>query len=332
LLVLAGVLCSGVLGCSEGWIGALINYPPPQDGLIARWGFDADAGSKVVDLSGHHQDGDVEGEALWHPVDGKVLGALELGEESYVLFRGFGGPGEDAKMSVAAWLRSVSGSGATLPLLSTGDSGWGVYYDPTAKRVFFTKADSGSVQAQADLSTDTWRHIAAVDNGELLLLYIDGHLAASAAIDTRGGSQPQDLHLAANPDDPGVASTGLVDDVLVYNRALSCAEVASISGTRAAPAPDSDPPDLALETFTLRGQILDPQSVASLTINGTAVVVQADGAWELTLQVPDGLDEIVFAVTSPAGDHAEKRLQVEQSTLAAAGGARSVSDGQHNGP
>lgn len=334
--LLLGALFSGGLGCSQGEIGGFFEHEepleePPEEGLIARWGFDANAGSKVADISGNQHDGEVEGESIWHPSGGVVHGALELGDESYVLFEGFGGPAEDQEMSVAMWLRSVSGSTASFPLLSTGDSGWGLYYDPAAKKVSFVEASSGLVEAEADLGTDTWRHVAAVDSREWLLLYIDGELAAFEAVETRrgGGGELQDLRLAATVDDPGAASTGLFDDVLVYDRALSWAEVESISDTQPAPAPDVGAPELAIETMTLRGQIENLSSDVSLMINGTEVTVQPDGAWEVTLDVPNGQEEIVLTVSSSAGTHAEERLQVEEGALLVASEARSASqDGQ----
>jgi hypothetical protein len=331
--LLVGAVVSGGLACARGEIGGLgIRHDPPSEGLLARWGLDANAGSKVADLSGNNRDGEVEGEAAWHPAGGAVRGALQLGNGSYVLFEGFDGPAENGQMSVATWLRSVSGPETIVPLLSTGELGWGLYYEPVAKEVLFAKTSSGSVKARADLSTDTWRHITAVDNGERLLLYVDGKLEASTAVEARRGGESKDLRLASNPDDPGVASTGLIDEVLVYDRALSSAEVESVSDIGPAPAPDRVAPELAIEAFTLRGQVENYSSDTRVTVNGTPVPVEPDGVWEMTLDAPDRPEEIVLTVSTSSGAHTEKRFQVEQGTLSAASESRRASSFRQDQP
>lgn len=98
----------------------------------------------------------------------------------------------------------------------------------------------------ASVPTGSWHHVAGTFDGNELALYIDGELAATTAI--AGSLSPStgtNLMVAADPINPIDKLTGAVDEVRVYSRALSAAEIAALHAAGDA-AYGSDDPALEL--------------------------------------------------------------------------------------
>ena len=78
---------------------------------------------------------------------------------------------------------------------------------------------------QRRLTTGTWTHLAATYNGSTLRLYVNG-VSVVAAPDDRDAEQLEhavaDRRQHASWDE---WFRGLIDDVRIYNRALSAAEI-----------------------------------------------------------------------------------------------------------
>jgi hypothetical protein len=84
-----------------------------------------------------------------------------------------------------------------------------------------------------NLTDSVWHHAAAAFNGESLKLYVDG-LLQKQVTEWRGEipANGQDLTIGMNRSSPGpkekqVAFEGLLDEILVFNRALSADEIKS---------------------------------------------------------------------------------------------------------
>ena len=88
----------------------------------------------------------------------------------------------------------------------------------------------------ADLDFNTWYHLAAVRNGNLLSLYVDGNLRGSKTITGSGDfTSGQEFSIGganitgSTPGIFGRAANGLVDEVRLSNTALSVAEFLNAS-------------------------------------------------------------------------------------------------------
>jgi hypothetical protein len=75
-------------------------------------------------------------------------------------------------------------------------------------------------------AVNTWYHLAVTRSGSLYSVYIDGKLAASA-VNTNGVSSPAAALTIGEAENIGFMN-GLLDEVTVYDRSLTDAEVASI--------------------------------------------------------------------------------------------------------
>ena len=88
----------------------------------------------------------------------------------------------------------------------------------------------GNVNGSAIVTTDTWRHVALVYDGAQASIYIDGLLDVSVESTGQINVSAYNLYIGENSQATGRQLGGSVDDVRIYNRALSPAEVAGLSG------------------------------------------------------------------------------------------------------
>jgi hypothetical protein len=82
----------------------------------------------------------------------------------------------------------------------------------------------GEVFGTAALAPNTWTHLAATYDGAMLKLYVDGALVASQA--QTGALTPSTNALSIGGDSLyGQYFTGRIDEVRVYNTALTLAQI-----------------------------------------------------------------------------------------------------------
>ena len=86
------------------------------------------------------------------------------------------------------------------------------------------------VRGTAQLATNTWTHLAATFDGANLRLYVNGGLVTTRAVAGSMSASTGVLRIGGNAT-WGEWFGGLVDDVRVYNRALSQAEIQSDQAT-----------------------------------------------------------------------------------------------------
>jgi len=133
------------------------------------------------------------------------------------------------EITLAAWINFEVG-GTVYPRilnkysyeLATGE------YFRTTRQLYFTIETPPQTQLATPteiLQAGRWHFIAATYDGALLLLYVDGELLATTV--APGGMQPSDLDLNIGRNAANSADNfkGLIDNVRIYNRALTEAEI-----------------------------------------------------------------------------------------------------------
>jgi hypothetical protein len=203
---------------------------PPE--LAAYWKLDEAEGS-VAQNSVSDNHGVLHGEPLWQPAGGKKAGALAFdGIDDYVSTNFVLNPW-DGPFSVLAWIQGgtpgdavisqldgiLAGNGATW--LGTEAAGGALMTAlvPPAEGRFIPQP----LKSQSVITDGQWHHIGLVWDGSRRALYVDGAQAAEdgaalAALKYSDGG----LHIGAGKalDAAGFFS-GLIDDVRIYNRAVS---------------------------------------------------------------------------------------------------------------
>ncbi|MHC4438428.1 MAG: LamG-like jellyroll fold domain-containing protein, partial [Planctomycetota bacterium] len=210
--------------------------------LVGLWRFDENSGTIAHDASGNGHDGTLVGDPKWAP--GKIGEALDFdGEDDLVELGAFDviGPG----ITLAGWIRPDSfaindgriitkanewGENDHWWMLSTIASG-----GETRLR-FRLKTEGQStttlIASSGALVTDEWQHATATWDGSTMRLYLNGEEVGSAAktgaavatnsdVSVAIGSQPSDAFAPATPDHVEKYFDGLIDDVRLYNEALT---------------------------------------------------------------------------------------------------------------
>jgi len=199
---------------------------------------DESSGDIAFDSSGY----DYNGTLVNFPADnsrwiaGQVGGALHFdGLDDYVQVTGYKGVTGSQSRTVTAWIKtSTNGSIISWGTASGDGQKWLIRLDP-ANGALRTAVQGGSIVSSTDISDSKWYHIAAVldDDGtpdvSEIKLYVDGieesySSILSQAIDTAAGS---DVVLGAI-DGSGYFD-GDIDDVRIYDRALSSAEIENLA-------------------------------------------------------------------------------------------------------
>jgi hypothetical protein len=189
--------------------------------LLAHWKLDEAEGGTAHDSAGEN-DTSILGDAVWQPSGGKIGGALAFdGVDDFIPTDFALDPGE-GPFSVFAWIKG--GAPGQVVVSQMGGADW-LCANP-ADGTLMTNLMDSSRQAKRGLSnivvTDgQWHHVGLVWDGSNRILYVDDKQAAKDAQSTlagRGGALTIGAGYALAP---GSFWSGLIDDVRIYNRAVT---------------------------------------------------------------------------------------------------------------
>ena len=214
-----------------------VSFLSLEDALLARWNFDEDSGSIAFD-SVSNRNGTIVNATR---IPGKVgTGALQFnGSNSYVLVGGEQSPLQLTNTNFAiTWWQRWDGPTAAIQEVVAMDDGadfsggyhiWMTAGTPTMNLHATSQADVWNSMAQA---TTSWSFYALTSDGINRRIYVNGVLT---------GTKPIVEPLKSDGDDPFVIGAirlqngnfidvfnGALDDIRIYQRSLSAAEVASL--------------------------------------------------------------------------------------------------------
>jgi sialidase-1 len=145
--------------------------------------------------------------------------------------------------TAAAWFRTDSSASQAIMWaygVGSGAPQWWVRVEPGSDRLralVDTGSGSRSLVAPGNLADGEWHHVALTRSNDVVTLYVDGEVAAEAANlagSTSAGAQ-RGVYVGQRPD--GVNPlVGAVDEVYLYDDALSAAQVASLAAENTAVA------------------------------------------------------------------------------------------------
>jgi hypothetical protein len=199
--------------------------------LVGWWKFDETAGSIAADSSGHTRDGTLKGDLTFDKgsAPGKAGKALRFdAKDAIVEVKNYKGIAGTRPRTVAAWIKTASARGE---IVSWGKEDFGQMFTfgYIRGRVGVTP-HGGYLYMNAETHDDKWRHVAVVvQKAELpnlhddVKLYLDGTLAEIhdiGLLDLWPIQTGQELNVRI-----GRGFKGLMDDLRIYDRALSDEEV-----------------------------------------------------------------------------------------------------------
>ncbi|OHB76680.1 MAG: hypothetical protein A2Z25_13810 [Planctomycetes bacterium RBG_16_55_9] len=208
-------------------------------GLLAHWQFDDGSGTTAQDSSGNGHAGALRGDPTW------VAGVIGSGALSLDGSDGLVEVGHDESLSltnalsITAWVK-LNDLGTYYFLLCKQPSGTARDNYP-GNYEFRTEITSGALQfghqqteaeqytfytSTAHIAAGQWRHVAvSVTKGGLVEFYVDGVAAGSSAQTTNFGVlNTQPVRIGGRKDGYSFFN-GLLDDVYLYDQALSAGQV-----------------------------------------------------------------------------------------------------------
>jgi Concanavalin A-like lectin/glucanases superfamily/Fibronectin type III domain len=208
---------------------------PPLTGLVAAYGFNEGTGTTVNDASGNSNTGTVSG-ATWTTL-GRYGRALSFdGVNDWVTVNPSGSLNLTTRMTLEAWV---------YPTVTPSEWSTVIHKEQPGGVVYFLHASSDKGDRPATgvyiggeqqliggkrLVANSWVHLAGTYDGARLRLYVNGSQVASR-------SQSGAIQTSASPLRVGGNSVwgeffkGTIDEVRIYNRALTREEILSDMST-----------------------------------------------------------------------------------------------------
>ena len=87
---------------------------------------------------------------------------------------------------------------------------------------------SSSINGNCRINDGLWHHIVAAYDGDGMFLYVDDKLVASDWVRGPIAMNTCPVLIGGNDENPGCKWNGLLDDVRIYNYALSESEIRSL--------------------------------------------------------------------------------------------------------
>lgn len=199
---------------------------PPMSGPVAAYGFE-DGGSDADDDSGNGHDGDIEG-ADWTS-QGKYGDALSFnGSSDWVTIDSSPLLNLITGMTLEAWVYPTTATGVHDILIKEGASA--EIYNLYARNwqglpEVNTAIDGTNRTANGTaLAVNTWTHVAGTFDGNILRLYINGTQVDSTPVTGTIATSNGPLRIGGNSL-WGEFFQGRIDEVRIYNRALTQAQI-----------------------------------------------------------------------------------------------------------
>ncbi|OAI55817.1 hypothetical protein AYO49_01070 [Verrucomicrobiaceae bacterium SCGC AG-212-N21] len=217
-------------------------------GLVTGYDFDAGSGAVVEDVSGGGHVGTLVDGPVW--TAGRYGGGVSLdGVDDHVLVAG---PSTinlgTSDFTLSVWLRrEASGSEHTI-LSKTDNMNWTTagkewFINGSSSQVAFGVFAAGEVYSTGTIENDgQWHHVAVTfqDAPNTVTFYIDGVASGGGVLDLPADNGGHLIKLGGHP--AGHHMRGALDEMRIYSRALSTAEIQTDMNTPVGnPAPNTAP-------------------------------------------------------------------------------------------
>lgn len=230
-----GAMIGGTVGCVPGGL---------SDGLVGYWRLDDGTGSRIArDSSANGNDGVLaylDPAAVW--ITGRATGGLAVEADGFVSV--LPSPSIDSitdQVTIAGWgyLEGTIVDYATIASREDGTTIDQHYHVSINSRgevpALWLMTENGTMllQGPTAVTRQTWIHIAGTYDGTTAHLYVDGQLADTKPLTGSIVPDTTPFILGANGNGAGDTNVserfpGRIDEIMLYRRALSAAEIAQL--------------------------------------------------------------------------------------------------------
>jgi glucose/arabinose dehydrogenase/PKD repeat protein len=213
------------------------NSAPPVNGLVLAYGFEETSGTTANDVSAAKNNGSVNGATS--TASGRFGRALSFdGVNDRVDVPDAASLDLTTGMTLEAWVKPTTTSGwrtAILKEMGGEDLAYALYAsDGSRPRGEILTSAYNTAAGSAALPLNAWSHIAATYDGKNQRFYLNGTLVKVTTITGSMPNSPNPLRIGGNTL-WGEYFGGLIDEVRVYNRALSEVELKADMGAAVGP-------------------------------------------------------------------------------------------------
>ena len=202
------------------------NWKSLDPNLVGWWKFDELAADQAIDSTGRGNNGILQGNA--RKTTWEMGGAIELdGDGDFVAVSNESNFDITKAITLAAWVR-VAVPKNNMMIISKGES-FCFYRDYNLNHLtFFCTGLGRAVTGSMNIFDFKWHHVAAIYDGTAQYIYVDGTLDKTKNVS--GNITPNDANVLIGNGSTmsDVEWWGEIDDVRIYDRALSQEELQNI--------------------------------------------------------------------------------------------------------
>lgn len=211
----------------------------PNETLVGNWNMEEGSGNTLLDATSYGNNASLIGGPTW--VSGVSGLAIRFdGSSQYATVPDNSSLDVTNAVTLAAWIKPEK-SGSAQVIMKKGLTGESDGYELSLVsngKIFFrinqlTNGETYRLNSSVTHPTDgvTWMHIAASFDGSTIRLYINGKenkaVSFSSPVSIISNSLPLGIGAQSNG---GNRYQGALDDLRVYNRALSASEISGLAG------------------------------------------------------------------------------------------------------
>ncbi|HEX4814955.1 MAG TPA: LamG-like jellyroll fold domain-containing protein [Nonomuraea sp.] len=231
---------AGNLSPSSAEVSATVTAPPASPGLVAAYSMNEAAGTAVADSSGQHNVGTAT-DTTW--ATGRHGGALSFnGTSSWVTVPHAASLRLTSTLTLSAWVRpSALGSLWRTVLMKerTGGGAYGLYASTETSGPggwLQTTEETAGIGSRTALPLNQWSHVALTYDGATAVVYVNGTELGQVAVVGEVVDDGGVLRIGGNSF-WGEFYSGLIDEVRVYNRVQTPAQIQADMNTPIGAAP-----------------------------------------------------------------------------------------------
>jgi hypothetical protein len=220
-----------------GEAAATCGFAGPTLGLLAYYPFEEGSGASVHDCGPHHVDGTLIAEDAGTWTKGVKGGALHVATPNGCVDLGAAPALAAATMTVSLWVNiaAVPGAGSTAYFIGQAANadlaGWRLGVRSSGVFGWESSANGSSyfVDSPAAVALNVWHHVAATfaPNDEVVL-FIDGTSVTTVAAVPPIAPVAVSMRIGCRSDN-GNYLNGAIDELRLYDRVLSAAEITTLA-------------------------------------------------------------------------------------------------------
>ena len=270
-------------------ISVTVNNPPVPSGLAAGYAFDEVSGTSAADASGHGLNGTLTNGPTW--AAGRYGNAVNVdGVDDYVDLGNPAGLQFTGSMTISVWVFSSAFPGDDAPIVSkrgTGELGYQLdtTVDTGPRTIGFKLTNASgrrcSATEQPHCRSTPGTTSAGIYNAAAgtLNVYLNGQLDNGALFGTVTSTQQNsgvNVNIGRRPSG-GFYFNGRIDNVRLYNRALTAAENQTDMNTAlgSGGSPDPTPPSVSISSPASGAQVNGIVTVTATAADNVGVAGRA---------------------------------------------------------